>query len=489
MTINAVCHARCSLCSLYSRRRARTARVIAALIEIVMITACHHDKGQVLRAAALSAPPPSSPILSTFNAPLEYDFTPVLRVVERVVPTSFGSLDSLHQIGTDPNKHYAYEATRGPFTVFADGKLMHLHATLSYTARGYYKPRIGPTLGAGCGGGDERPRLILELVTPLTLTRDWHLHSAVRLARMEPLSSAPRDRCAVRIINYDVTDRVIDAARSALIAHLPAIDQTIANVDLRDRFTGWWHLLQRPIQLTDGVWLMLDPRRLRLGSVTGTGHVLTVQAGLDAYPIIVTGTEPPPSTVPLPPLAHDTSAGAYHIVLDGLVDYVTASHALADALRGKMVTEAGHTVIVTGAQASAAPGGRIALAIAFTGDASGTLRFVGTPEYDASARQLSVPDLNYDLDTDNGLINAYSWLRSDALRTAFRTKARVPAATVLDRGRQLLLAGLNRKVGDAVTLAATVDTVAVRGVYVTASGLLVRAQASGTASVVVRQQQ
>jgi len=144
-------------------------------------------------------------------------------------------------------------------------------------------------------------------------------------------------------------------------------------------------------------------------------------------------------------------------------------------------------VIVAGAAASPASGGRIALAIAFTGDASGTLRFVGTPEYDASAKQLSVPDLDYDLQTDDGLINAYAWLRSDALRSTFRTKARVPAAAVLDRGRQLLLAGLNRKVGDAVTLAATVDTVAVRGVYVTTSGLLVRAEASGSANVVVRQ--
>ena len=461
--------------------------ICVAVMGMALTTACHKDKGHV-DAAAPPAPPLPRPTLSTFNAPLDYDFTPVVRVVERVVPTTFGSLDSLHQVGTDANKHYAYEATRGPFTVFADGRLMHLRATISYAARAYYKPRIGPTLGAACGTSGDRPRLSLELATPLTLTPDWHLHSTVRVAQMEPLSSAARDRCVVPIIKYDVTDRVIDAARSALTAHLPAIDRTIAKVDLHDRFTEWWHLLQRPIRLTDGVWLLLDPQRLRMGSVTGSGHVLTVQAGLDAYPVIVTGSEPPSSTTPLPPLSRDTSAGAFHIVLDGVVDYVTASRALADALRGKTVTEAGRTVIVTDAAASPASGGRIALAIAFTGDASGTLRFVGTPVYDASARQLSVPDLDYDLQTDDGLINAYAWLRSDALRTAFRAKARVPAAPVLDRGRELLLAGLNRKVGDAVTLAATVDTVAVRGVYVTASGLLVRAEASGNASVVVRQE-
>ena len=467
----------------------RGRRAIAALLVAGTAIACQDARSRAPNAltVAETAPPPPDAVPSAFNAPLDYDFTPVMRTVERVVPTTFGSLDSLHQLGDDASKHYAYEAMRGPFTVFADGKLMHLRATLSYAARGYYKPPIGPTIGAGCGGGNDHPRIAVELVTPLTLTPDWHLRSAVRLARMEPASSSPHDRCSVTILHYDVTDRVIDAARSALVAHLPAIDRRIGDVDLTDRFTGWWQLLQRPIQLTDGVWLLLDPRRLRLGRVTGTGHVLTVEAGLDAYPRVVTGTEPRPTNTPLPQLVHDTSSGAYHIILDGLVDYVTASRTLTDALRGKAITQAGHTVTVSNAIVSPASRGRLALAIAFTGDASGTLRFVGSPAYDARAGQIAVPDLDYDLETDNDLINAYAWLRSDDLRATFREKARIPAAPVLDRGKQLLLAGLNRKIGDALTLSATVDSVAVRGMYVTTPGLLVRAEASGTADVSVKQ--
>lgn len=467
----------------------RARRATAALLAAATITACHDDRGRVPSIATppAAAPPPPDAIPSAFNAPLEYDFTPVMRTVERVVPTTFGSLDSLHQMGDDASKHYAYEATRSPFTVFADGKLMHLRTTLSYAARGYYKPPIGPTIGTGCGSGNGRPRIAVELVTPLTLTPDWHLHSAVRLARMAPASSSPHDRCPVTILRYDVTDRVIDAARSALVAHLPAIDQRIDDVDLTDRFAGWWKLLERPIQLTDGVWLLLDPRRLRLGQVSGAGHVLTVEAGLDAYPRVITGAEPRPSDTPLPRLAHDTSAGAFHIVLDGIVDYVTASRALTDALRGKAVSEAGHTVAVSNAIVSPATRGRIALAIAFTGDASGTLRFVGTPVYDARRGEITVPDLDYDLETDNDLINAYAWLRSDALRATFRERARIPTAPVIDRGRQLLTAGLNRKIGDAVTLRATVDSVAVRGMYVTMPGLLVRVEATGTADVSVQQ--
>jgi hypothetical protein len=98
-----------------------------------------------------------------------------------------------------------------------------------------------------------------------------------------------------------------------------------------------------------------------------------------------------------------------------------------------------------------------------------------------------VPDLDYDLETDSQLINTYTWLKSDVLRATFRDKAHVPVTDALDTGKKLLLNGLNRKIGDALTLSATVDSVAVRGLYVTRSGIIVRAEALGQAGVAVKQ--
>ena len=69
---------------------------------------------------SLPAPPPLE--LSRFNVPLRYDFSPVLAIVNRVVPRTFGSLDSVKQVGDDEHKHYAYEARRGPFTATATGR-------------------------------------------------------------------------------------------------------------------------------------------------------------------------------------------------------------------------------------------------------------------------------------------------------------------------------------------------------------------------------
>ena len=438
-------------------------------------------------AASAAAVPPPPRTLSRFDVPLEYDFTSILPIVERVVPKTFGSLDSVHMVGTDQRKHYAFSATRDTFTTFAHGANVHLRTTLSYEARGFYKPLIGPTLSAGCGNDKKRPKIVIDVVTPLTLSQTWHLQSAARLSHLAPASDSSKDRCHVSILSFDVTDRVVEAARHALTTNMPDIDRKIAGIDLTERATGWWQVLNRPIPLAGGVWLLLQPQRMRLSNVTGEGHTLTVRAGLDAYPTIVTGAEPHPSASALPALAKDRVKNGFEILLEGNVDYLTASHAITEALGGKRVSLGSRSVTVRSIIASPDIAGRLALAVTFSGDAAGTLRLVGTPRYRRALDKIDVPDLHYDLNTDSDLINAFAWLRSDALLAVFREKAQIPVAPVLERGKALLVAGLNRTIGDVMTLSATVDSVTVRGLYVTHSGLMVRAGASGNARISVRQ--
>ena len=455
--------------------------------------ACGRDRAPARSGApAVARVAPAAPAapMSRFAVPLDYDVTPVLAIVERVVPRTFGSLDSVRQIGDDRRKHYAFVATRGPFVATIAGPEVHMRATLAYAARGYFRTPLGATLQAGCGAGEAgaaRPHVVVELVAPLTLSPNWHLRSTSRLATLAPASTLPVDRCRVGILNFDVTDRVVDAARRALTQHLPDIDRKVAGVDLTQQATGWWSAMNRPIHLTDRVWLLLGPQQLRVGRVGGAGHILTVEAGLDAYPKIVTGAEPPTPAVPLPPLAREVRGSGFAVLLEGLIDYGTASRAVTAALRGRSVTQAGQTITVQSVTAAPADPGRLALTVAFTGAAEGTLRFVGTPRIDAQAAQVEVPDLNYDLRTDSRVVNAAAWLGSDALRTLFRERARVPVAPALARGRTLLLSGLNRTIANVLTLSATVDSVAVQGVYVTEPGSSCTRARRGQARASVRQ--
>jgi hypothetical protein len=329
---------------------------------------------------------------------------------------------------------------------------------------------------------------VAELATPLSLTSRWRLSSRAQLLQLAPASTEKRDQCDVSLLRFDVTDQVMVAARRGIAARLPDIDRRIGEVDLRPRFARLWTHLEQPLRLTDGVWLKIVPEQLLMGKVSGTGHILTVPVTLVAHPVIVTSPATPPvSARPLPALGRDTASGGFRISLDGVVDYAAASSAITAALTGKQITEGGHTLTPGAIVVRPASRGRLSVAVAFTGDAAGTLRLLGTPAFDRVRREITVPDLDYDLDSDSKLINTYSWLRSDALRSTLREKAHVPVDAALDKGRQLLLSGLNRTIGDALTLAATVDSVAVQELFVTRAGLVVRAIATGQAKVSVHQ--
>ena len=432
---------------------------------------------------------PSTPERSRLNVPLEYDFTPILAQVERIVPKTFGSMDSVHAIKDDDRKHYAFAATRGPFTAFADGNKLHLRATWQYTARGYYKPPLAPTISAGCGNGSERPRLVVELATPLSISSKWHLISHAQVVTVEAASTEQRDHCDVSFLHRDVTPSVVDAARAGITSQLATIDKKIGTVDLSEKVAEWWGILARPIRLRDDVWLLLGPEQLRLGRVRGRSKILTVPVSLDARPRVLTGSEPAVVTPPLPALGRDTAgADGFHVVMDGMVDYGTASRELTTAFDAKTFSESGHTVTLHQVSILPQPKGQLGLAVVFSGDASGTLQLLGTPKLDHLHHEITVPDLDFDLHSNSKLLKSYAWLKSDALRKELRHRAHIGTAPVLDRGRALLLEGLNRKLGDAVTLSGTVDSVAVRSLFVTRDGLVVRAEASGSAGMSVRQQ-
>jgi hypothetical protein len=459
------------------------------IVLLALLSACARETPSTSPEPPDAAPAPAPPELSRFSVPLEYEFTAVLRLVEQIVPTKFGSIDSVKTVGDDNRKHYAFEAIRGPFTAFADGNLLHLRATLAYSARGFYKPPIGPTLSAGCGNDKERPRVVVELATPISLTDSFHLVSKARIVRVEPASSEPRDHCDVSILHYDVTGRVIEAAREGLASQLASIDRKVRTVDLTEHVTEWWGMLARPIKLHDDVWLLLGPERLRVGHVTGRKRIIVVPVSLDARPRVVTAsTEPVVVTTALPKLERDSASEGYHIVIDGVVDYSIASHELTSALAAKSFTQSGKTIKVTAVSVLPQAKGRLALSVTFTGDANGTVKLVGTPKIDHAHSMVTVPDLDFDLQSDSKLLQTYSWLKSDGLRAELRKRASFSMQPALDRGRALLLEGLNRKIGDALTLTATVDSVAARGLYVTRDGLIIRAEAQGYAGVSVKQQ-
>lgn len=435
--------------------------------------------GVGLDTAQLAAVPPSE-----VSAPVSYDLAPGLAWFESVVPRRIGDLN--RRLRTSNKRlEIAFELTRGPFALTVSGRTATLASVLSYRGRGWYHPPLLPAISASCGTGDLRPRVRVAIASTVDVTPQWTLVPRTRVVTLRPLTPVERDQCEITAANIDVTDKVIEAARKAMEGELAKLDRQIRAFDLATQVADIWQTLQAPLSVTDSVWLLINPLAVRLGPFYMDRKVLRATLGLRAQPRVVTGPRPVVAGMRLPALVDSMTAGGLNVLLEGRLRYDVASDILRTKLRDKRITVAGQTLRLRDLEASGVGDGRLALRLDVTGDVTGTLYVVGTPKYDPAREELHMPDLAYDIATDNLLGQGLAWLKGDELLAWLRANARLPAGRLLDEVRHLAEREMNRELTRGVNLQARLDSGRVLSVTAAPTALRVQAAAGGHARLTI----
>ncbi len=434
---------------------------------------------------ASAALPPMQP--SVFDAPISYALVPAVDALERLVPRRFGDIERRIRIPSNARQRVAFEATRTPFSVAFDGDEVTLVSTVSYEGRGWYTPPLLPTISASCGTEGVKPRVRIVVAVDLDLAENWSLKTRSRVKSVRPETETERDQCRVTAFRIDVTDRVVDAIRPQLQKQLPKVDRQIAAFDVGTRMDRWYNLLNKSIHVQDSLWLVLAPQQVRVGELRLKDGELVADVRLFAQPHLVSGSRPPDIKTALPPLirAQRTVGDSAHLRLEGLMTYSLASDLLAKQLVGFKARRYRRSVQITRIRVFPLNDGRLALAVGVQGDIDGEAYLVGTPVLDRVARRITVPDLDFDVATQDALVSGLAWLRKGDLVAQLRKRAQLPLDPLLDATRGKVEGAINRQLAPGVVLKGTVRTGRLLDVVVQRQWLLVRAEATGTISLEV----
>ncbi len=432
---------------------------------------------ELIADAADSLPP--IPI-SVVEAPITYDLDTAIDSLEAAVPKLYGDLDVRFQNETNERVHYAFLLQRSPFRVRVSGQTVTISADVEYSGKVWYAPPIGPEVEVSCGtGGDLPRRATLAIESRAELTPDWELRTQSRVLRLEAYSDSARDRCRLTFLRIDVTEQVFNKTRGLLTEKLAKFDRAVQRWPVRPRFEKVWRSLQKPVRLADSVYLTINPSGAQLGSVGATAKTAFANLRLFATPRITTGPRPALDSLPLPPLerASDVGRGA-RVLLDASFTYPVATVMLRKAMVGRTIEQAGHRLRIRDVRISGIGGGKVALGVRVSGAVRGRIFFTGTPGYDLITRQITVPDLDYDVGTAAVLVQGYEWLNDVKLRDFLREKARLPDSAVVDQLADLAEDGMNRKLPARGTwLSGRIEQAGVVAVRATKEEIRVRALA------------
>ena len=436
----------------------------------------------------LDAPPPrlaadpvdAMPMIpaSTVDALVTYNLGTAVDSLEAAVPRTYGDIEHRLPVARNTRANFAYAVSRSPFRVQVSGQELRISADVEYEGRVWYRTPLGPELSAGCGvGAAPRPRVHATLVSTASLTSSWQLRTHTHVLRLERYSDEPRDRCRLTVLRIDVTDRVIGATRDMLEGHLQRFDRSASRWPVREQFVRLWGQLQRPIWLTEDVYLELNPYAAQLGSVGAVGDTLVASLRLIASPRIVTNMRPY-TLRPLPPLQAPGEVGkGAMVVVEAAFTYPVASELLRRALVGRSLVQDGRRIRIRDVQLTGVGGGRVALGVTLAGHVRGRLYFTGTPSLDSSRHQVNVPDLDYDVGTSQMLVQGFAWLKGVNIRDFLRERACLPDSAVLGRLSGLAQKGINRTLEPGVTLSGRIRDARGASVRATTEGIRLRAMA------------
>jgi hypothetical protein len=336
----------------------------------------------------------------------------------------------------------------GPVSVrVVDGRLVYrVPLSLNSTAVDWYG--CNRPFGCKSAHGEFGGSGIVSGETAIHVAEDWRLVSRTRLRFAwleEPWVHLKTTVDHGRTPLHPLVDLLVRAKiRRLLATYAKRVDNTLERIDLRRFLEPAWRRLHAPLRVAGDppIWLRVDGAGAGIGPLQGdSGNVLLtpvmvarLRAHVGHQP---TGLDTPP---PLPRNSGPPGREHSEIQLPIVIEYAYLNALLQDRVTGRTFEfKNGATVTVRDVELFAS-GGRVVVRVGFEANripsrlipsASGTVYFSGRPAYDKATGQLTVQELDFDVQTQEYLHQAAAWLLQD---------------TFVERVRQRLVFDVSKKV-------------------------------------------
>jgi hypothetical protein len=466
------------------------------LLTLFLLTGCATTL-QIPRPAFQGAErPPVHDGYSMIALPVTVRLAAVQDLINSRVPTVFhgsGHLDiPVSLLNTRVGVNYDYAFQRGPVSFTVVGNAIHATVKFSGTLHGQSTDLSLFQAQVGIDGD-------VRVDGPVTLQDDWTLLSRLNVTATVAHAELPvgftvmGQRIGTSISIRQDMQNALDGAKRAIS---DAVNDAIRNIRLRDALLPYWRALPAPLALSKrpDVWLSVRPVAIAFSGLSGDGTTLRLGLGTVAQIACFVGSRPPDTPLgSLPNLTKTGQWGAFHVWLPVSVEYAELGRALSAELAQHPFELTQNSTKLTILQVQLwSHAGLLFVGVkvaAKNPDIAGWVYLQGRLQFDGGVP--SVRDLDFTLDTKNGLVQAAdgllhstlaSWL-GDSVNSVLAAHAGPDAADGLTKQLNTALQGV--RLADGVTLRVNVDAAHVVGAYGSDAALELDTQFDGAASVSV----
>lgn len=414
---------------------------------LVLLTSCGSSKKA--SSSTKESPGRTLPSLpsSQINLPLKVYMKPLLTVMDSATSKEFTNDHWPEYTQSGCDFRYKYKFIRSPFSFTCVNNKISISFRGSYQIAGSkricaFDKQVSPWVGGSCGFGSEPYRRVDVVIgSQLELLPN---HAVRTTTRTE--SSKALDKCEVTILQTDVTTQVMDSIKASIDSYCTSFDNFVQSINNNTQLQQWRNGGSRVMPISKYGFINLNPSQFRVGRFNVNKDTLLFSIGFTGTPKFSSDSTKLVNKINLPPITNTISNSGIATYLDATYEYTFFNKLLNDSLRNKPFELEGRTFVIKDILVSGTNEGKISVDVSFTGNRKGVLHLSGTPLLDSALQVLSMPDLDFSIDTKDMLVNMAKNLFRKKILKELRNQSVMDIAALLQRNRSLIEARLNQPI-------------------------------------------
>lgn len=423
---------------------------------------------------------------SVINIPVKINVRPYLLQAEVMTPKEFLSEGWPGYIQSSCDFRYKYRFLRSGLGFSCVNNKFIVTFSGTYQIAGSrtvctFGKQVSPWISGSCGFGDEPMRRVqINITSLLQFQPDYTLRTTTLPEKITPV-----DKCTVTIFNSDVTQEVIDSIGASVSAFGSSIDQRVAGLNFSSALQTLAERIGKKIALKDIGYIKLNPSYVKAGTVNLIKDTMYFTLGFSCYPEITSDSINNSFTNFLPPLGFGNLTPGFIINTNAVYDYTMLDTLLNRSFRNKLFEIEGMDVVLKNIAVRGLDNNQVEARIDFDGSKRGTVYFTGTPLLDIEKQMITIPDLDFSLQTNDLILNIGKTFFSKKIVAELRKKGVLSINDLYKENKSRIDSALNRVVTNGITTTGATTGFKVTGLVIKKDNILLQTSISGNAAVLV----
>lgn len=452
---------------------------IACLLPACLLLACNSSR-------LLPIPPYPALPESYINVPLKIYAVPFLKKAESLAAPELTSEGWPGFMQAACDFRYKYRFIRSGIRVGCTNNEATITLAGNYQIAGSksicaFGKQVAPWITGSCGFSPEAMRRI-----------EISVHAAFRFLpgyAIQCTSSVDKinaiDKCTVTLLNTDVTRDVTETIRSSVQTFSASLDRSVGALKFPELLQMAGTQLGSKVSLQDYGYMQVNPASVTISPLNYIKDTLRLTVGVTCYPDLTSDSSITRAARKLPPLNSGALHDGFMVNMNAVYDYPFINSYLSSMVKHMPLHIMGNTVLIRDVMVRGLEQNKIELKIFFTGSKSGAITLTGTPMLDIQHQIISIPDLDYTLQSRNLLLTLGKTLLNKKIIRFIREKAVLKTEDVYRQNKIKIDSVLNRSIASNAFTTGNTQQVKLTALKVEKDNLLFQLSVTGMLNLVI----